>query len=357
MKHFHTFQITDLRRETADTVSVQLSPKDSSTPTEFTPGQYITFKFQVNGEELRRSYSLCSAPHENELRVAVKEVENGRVSGHINRNLRVGDFVECMPPEGNFTKESFLPETHYIFFAAGSGITPVASLIKAALAANSNQKITLFYGNRNEESIIFKDELEKLSEEFGNFNVHHILSGGADSALYSGRINFGKATELLYNFCQGSQPREFFICGPSGMMTSVKNALTDAGTENEFIHMEYFETPVSDSSAPEKVQAEEEDQPAFEGVAHVKVWLDDEDFEFDLATNGSTILNAALDEGEDAPYSCKGGVCTTCKAKIIHGSVKMDNDFALTEGEKAQGYILTCQSHPTSENLEISYDE
>jgi len=354
MSHFHSVTVTDIKKETEDCVSVELKANHHEDDFSYASGQYLTFSFHMNGEELHRSYSLCSAPHENTMRIAVKHVEGGRVSGHFNQSVKVGDVLKSMLPGGNFVLPEKNSATHFVFFAAGSGITPVISLIKTALQSNLKHRISLFFGNTNEDTTIFKQELDELSALHDSFQVYHLYTNGnAESPLFSGRINFGKTTELLYNFCSDEMPKDFFICGPSDMMISVKNALIDANIPEKNIHLEYFAAPVEDSTS----QKETETEVRYEGISNVKVILDDEEIKFQMNSQGASILNAVLDEGEDAPYSCRGGVCTTCKAKLLKGKVHMDSNFALTDGDIANGYILTCQSHPNSSDIELSYDE
>lgn len=356
MSHFHKLHVTGIRKLTSKAVEVSLSPVDSKIDFSYLAGQYLTFCFDHEGEELRRSYSLCSSPGDSELKVGVKQLEGGRISTHFNKEMKVGDEVNCMVPEGNFVLKENDEASHYVFFAAGSGITPIISIIRVLLQKYPQHKVSLFYGNRSQEEIMFKDELFSLSDQNDNFKLYHILSDGSnESPLFNGRISFGKATELLYNFCNDPQHKEFYICGPSGMMVSVQNALEDAQVNQEQIHVEYFEAPDQDPLSQQK--EEDEVFPDFEGPAKVKIILDDEEFEYELDSKGDSILNATLDQGADAPYSCKGGVCTTCKALVLKGKVKMDSDFALTDGEKEEGYVLTCQSHPCSEEVVISYDE
>jgi ring-1,2-phenylacetyl-CoA epoxidase subunit PaaE len=314
----------------------------------------------VNGEELHRSYSLCSAPYESDLRVAVKKVESGRGSTFLTENLKEGDTLEAMPPEGNFTIQlDSSNKKHHVFFAAGSGITPIYSIIKSVLHQEPDSKLTLFYGNSAANQIIFKEELAKLVEESNErLDVHHILTDGSnDKAIFNGRIDFGKTLELLINFCGDELKKEFFICGPAGMMKSVKNALTDNGAEQDSIHLEYFEAPGEENPEVVKDEKTDEIKSGFIGEAKITAILDDEEWNFDLHTDGQPILNTALDQGADAPYSCRGGVCTTCMAKLQEGTVRMDSNFALTDQEIEDGYILTCQSHPTSEKVKVSWDD
>lgn len=349
--------IKRIERETADSVRITLDTGEHAKQFEFLPGQYITFCFNLKGEDLRRAYSLCSAPHENEVQVAVKEIDGGRVSIHANRTLKAGDPMKVIPPEGNFfIKTNPGNKRHVVLFGAGSGITPLLSIAKAVLNDEPQSKLTLFYGNRSKETIMFYKELDALAND-PRMDVYHILSDGSTgSPLFTGRITFGKATELLHKFTNDDYTKEFFICGPSGMMKSVENALDDHGVAKENIHLEYFENPDAQlkSASPKK---EVTVQPEFNGTAEIEVLLDDETHHFTISNPNKTVLDAALEAGADAPFSCQGGVCTSCRAKLLEGTVQMTSNFALTDQEMKEGYILTCQSHPTSAKVKITYDD
>ncbi len=357
---FYQIPLKRVERVTADSVMLTLDVSGHREAFRYAPGQYITFCYPVKDAELNRSYSVCSAPHEEEFRVAVKEVEGGRVSSHANRKLEAGTIMNVHPPEGNFKIETNADlERHIVLFGAGSGITPLLSIAKAVLHDEPKSKVTLFYGNRNKASIMFYDEIDRLAVD-ERMTVYHVLTDGSTGVpLFTGRINFGKTLELLYNFVKDDLPKDYFICGPSGMMSSVQNALLDNGIPKEHINLEFFENPGQDfatSISKEEVPIEDNTED-FEGDVEVIVVLDDETFEFELSTQGSCVLDAALEAGADAPFSCQGGVCTTCKAKLIEGTVRMDSNFALTDQELKEGYILTCQAHPTSKKIKLSYDD
>lgn len=356
MSRFLPLKVKRIERETQDSVKITLDVGEYANNFDFRPGQYITFGFNLKGQDLRRAYSLCSAPHEGVVQVAVKEVDAGRVSIHANRTLKEGDPMRVIPPEGNFFIETDPSKTrHIVLFGAGSGITPLISIAKAVLHDEPNSRVTLFYGNRTKENIMFYKELDALAID-PRMDVYHILSDGSTgSPLFSGRINFGKTTELLYNFVNDAMEKEFFICGPSGMMTSVKNALVDAEIAPERIHLEYFENP--DQDKQQKVAPQESAEDSFAGTASIEVLLDDETYTFEHSDERKTLLDGALAAGADAPFSCQGGVCTSCRAKLLAGTVRMDSNFALTDQEMKEGYILTCQAHPTSATVKISYDD
>jgi len=352
MSSFIATKVTDYKQETKNTVSIAFDV-DSSNFT-FIPGQYINIEVEIAGEKHRRAYSICSAPNSNELRVAVKKIDTGTVSVYLNDNVKVGDELNISLPEGNFTHViNSNNEHHYLIFGAGSGITPLLSIIKAVLNDEPKSKVTLFYGNSNSNSIIFKDELAQLEERYQNLKVLHLLTDNNNSPL-SGRINFERAMQLINDYGNDSLSKEFFTCGPAEMMKAVKNAAEASGYSEERIHMEYFTAPVEQKTET-TVNVEPEVQ--FEGVSQVHVTLDDDEFDFDVPAKGKSILEYCIDEDVDPPYSCRGGVCVSCMAKVEEGKVIMDSNNALTEKEISEGYILTCQSHPASAKVRITFDD
>ncbi len=324
----------------------------------YVSGQYIALELEVNGEQVNRSYSFCSAPHETHWKVGVKHVPNGKASTFLNQTLKIGDKVTCLEPMGNF----ILPQEnssgiHFLFFAAGSGVTPVFSMIKSLLHSENAGKISLFYGNKSPEDTMFLSELEALAETNSNFNLELIYSqaGGSD-ALHSGRIHFGKTLELLRLHTSELTPHAF-VCGPGDMITSVKNALTDNGYSENQIHTEFFTAPTSESISTTEEVAKDSEETAFSGTAQITITLDDEEHSISMNNEKGVILDAALDAGLDAPFSCRGGVCTACRAKLSKGKVEMNSNFALTDDELEEGYILTCQSHPKTDIIALSYDD
>jgi ring-1,2-phenylacetyl-CoA epoxidase subunit PaaE len=350
---FHRLRIKDILRETEDTVSVSFEvPTELKEDYLFEAGQHLTFKMNSNGEEIRRSYSICKAPHEKELRVAIKKVQEGLFSTFANEKLVVGEELEVMTPMGKFTVEfNKKNQKSYLFFASGSGITPVISLIKTILAEEPLSNVSLVYGNKGVAHIIFRDELEGLKNQFMNrFNLIHILSReNLGITVQKGRISGDKCTELFNTYLKNQAIDEVFICGPEEMIHAVKDFMLAKGVDKKSIHFELFNT-----SEIKKVNSTKED-PKVE--ANVQIILDGDTFEIVVDSHGDSILDAAYKSGADVPFACKGGVCCTCKAKIIEGSVKMDVNYGLEEDEVAAGYILTCQSHPTSEKLTVSFDD
>lgn len=353
---FHTLEIKDVRKETSDSVSIAFEiPNELKKDYRYLPGQYLTLKTIIDSEEVRRSYSLCSAPFENEWRIAIKQVENGKFSTFANHSLKIGDTIDVMTPNGNFAlKSEENNQKSYALFAAGSGVTPILSIAKEILKIENKSNITFFYGNKGFNDVIFREELEELKNKFlTRFSLVHIFSRESlGNKLQKGRINKEKTSVLYDVFLKNSKIDEAFICGPEQMIVDVKEALIEKGIDSKKIHFELFST----SSAKVNNSTENEASlPSFD--SKVEVILDDDSFEFNLDSNGLTILDAAQKAGGDLPYACKGGVCCTCKAKVLEGSVRMVVNYALTPEEVEAGYILTCQSHPTSEKVVVSFDE
>ncbi len=352
--HFEKVSVKEVRRETDDCVSVLLDvPENLKEKFAYLPGQHITLRTTINSEDVRRSYSLCSSPLHKEWRIAVKKVDGGVFSQFANHTLKAGDIIELMPPMGHFVLSQTNAPKHYVCFAAGSGITPVLSIIKTGLINQPQSQFTLIYGNRTRQSIIFKEEIEALKNRFMNrFQLVHILSREhTEAPLNEGRIDIEKC-EQIFKSVASLNADEFFICGPKAMIFSIKDWLQSKGVDGKKIHFELFNTTVSDEIKKQARKAE----VSHETLSHVTVQLDGRTFSFDLPFNSSSILDAALQQGADLPYACKGGVCTTCKAKLLKGNVEMDVNYGLEPEEVAEGYVLTCQSHPRSEKIVVDFD-
>lgn len=353
MARFHSLKVKDIRRETPEAVSVAFEvPAPQQPEYLFKHGQYITLKMNIGGKEVRRSYSLCTAPYEKELRVAIKEVKDGLVSSHINQKLKVGETIEVMTPMGAFTSPlAGNQKKNYVLFAGGSGITPMVSILKSILYVEKQSTITLIYANKNEDSTIFKKEIDALANSNANLKVVYVFDAPQTPVpdIQKGIISSDKALQLLENF-GGVNADEYFICGPGPMMENVKTTLEKLQVKKEKIHIEYF------TSVIEAVNAASGQSSGKDLKAKVKVLQYGIETEFDLESGGISILDAAIEAGVDAPFSCKGAVCCTCRAKVLEGKVKMDANFALTDDEVEQGYVLTCQSHPLTENVVIDYD-
>lgn len=352
--HFYPLIVKDIRKETADCVSVAFEvPAAQAALFQYQAGQYITLRTNINGAEIRRSYSICSSPLDGELRVAIKKVANGIFSTYANEQLKKGDIMEVMAPNGRFfTALDAHQQKHYVAFAAGSGITPIVAIIKTTLQTEPNSTFTLVYGNKNRHSIIFKEALEGLKNKYmQRFSLLHILSREkADTPLNSGRIDALKCASL-FNKTISIQADEYFICGPEAMIHSVKDYLEAKGVDRKKVHVELF-------TAAKKVAAKQAATTTTNAVAMstITVKLDGSSFDFDLAFDGNNILDAAMQQGADLPYACKGGVCCTCKAKLIAGEVEMDVNWGLEPEEVEQGFILTCQSHPKTAKVVVDFD-
>ncbi len=353
--HFHSLKIKNIKKETADCVSVSFEvPENLEKDFLYKEGQNITIKKNVNGEELRRSYSICTAPHENELKVAIKKVDGGLFSSFANNDLHKGDVLEIMPPSGKFNSKSNPAFSgNYLAIAAGSGITPVISIIKHTLKSNAGNSFTLLYGNKSRSSIIFFDELEGLKNKYmERFNFINILSQErTDADINYGRINEEKLTALqqLVSFKKFD---DIYICGPEEMIFASERFLTGQGIEKKSIHFELFTTPGQTFASAKKINPNDDGGPK----SNISIKVDGRSVDFTLGFSSDNILDAALKNGADLPFACKGGVCCTCRAKLIEGEVRMDVNYALEPEEVAEGFILTCQSHPLTDKVVIDFD-
>lgn len=355
--HFHPLTVKEVKKETNDCVSVLFAIPDELKETfQFTQGQSLTMRTTINGEEVRRTYSICSSPLEQQLKVAIKKVEGGVFSLFANEQLHQNDVLEVMPPIGRFyTTLAATNKKNYVGFAAGSGITPLLSIIKTTLATEPQSSFTLVYGNKTRASIIFFEELEGLKNKYINrFNLIHILSREkTDADINFGRITKDKCSQLFQKLLTLETTDEFFICGPEEMIFSVKEFLEEKGIAEKKIHFELFTTPGQNKATRHKAQGTSEEGPQ----SNITVKLDGRSFDFSIPFNSdATILDAAMQQGADVPYACKGGVCCTCKAKLLEGEVKMDVHWGLEQEEIEQGYILTCQSHPLTEKVTVDFD-
>ncbi len=352
--HFHPITVKEVRTETPDSVSVVFDiPENLKEVFAFKAGQNLAIKALINGNEVRRSYSLCTAPFENTWKVAIKKVEGGLFSVYANEKLKKGDVLEVMPPAGNFTI-ALQPEKKksYVAIVAGSGITPVLSLVKTILRTEPQSFVTLVFGNRNRSSVMFFEELESIKNKYlERFSMVHVFSREKTEAeLNHGRITKEKLNELspLVNFDSSD---EFFLCGPEQMIFTAKDFLVSAGIDNKKIHFELFSSSENNKSA--QFSKEELSSPG----SNITVTVDGRSFSFDIpAGDTTTILDASLRQGADLPYACKGGMCCTCKAKLLEGKVKMDVHWGLEDDEIEKGYILTCQSHPVTEKVVVDFD-
>lgn len=352
--HFHKLTVKSIRKETDECVSVAFDiPSELKSEFLFKQGQNLTIKLIIDGEEIRRSYSICSSPFDNELRIAIKKVYDGAFSSFANKTLREGNVLDVLPPTGAFfTEVNTNNKKTYVFFAAGSGITPVISIVKTILLSEPGSNVTLVYGNKNVSSIIFKENIEALKDKYlQRFRTYYILSRErTDADINYGRINAEKCSRFsrLIDF---NLVDEFFICGPEEMIFSVKGFLEKKGIDKIKIHFELFTTPArKNKNSYPNTEAKEDNG------SHVTIKSDGRSFDFTLDYNSNNILDAALAQGADLPFACKGGVCTTCRAKLIEGKVEMEVNYGLEPDEVKAGFILTCQSHPRSEKVVVDFD-
>lgn len=353
--HFYPLTIKQVNQETANCVSVLFDvPENLQATFAYKHGQNITVKTTINQQEVRRSYSLCSTPLSNEFRIAIKKLDGGLFSTFANEGLKEGDVLEVMPATGRFfTEINAHHQKNYVAFAAGSGITPIISIIKTILLAEPKSTVTLIYGNKNVSSIIFKEELDAIKNNFlQRFQLLHILSQeGTDAPVFSGRINEEKLQQLsaIINY---NKVDNFFVCGPEAMIFTIKNYLEQLGIENNKIHFEIFvsSTPNLNKNSSKKIIDSKE------ATSKIVIKANGRSFDFDLPFNSASILDGALKHGADLPFACKGGMCCTCKAKVLEGKVEMDVSWGLGADEIEQGYILTCQSHPITSKVVVDYD-
>jgi len=351
---FHRLTIRDLRRETADAVSIAFDVPDGlAGDYRFAPGQYLTLRATIDGEDMRRSYSICSGPDDGELRIAVKRVEGGVFSDWVNRTLQPGDAIEVMTPTGRFGAPC-IPERPriHVGFAAGSGITPVLSILRGVLAREPDSRFFLFYGNRSTAEILFREALEELKDRFlGRLSVFHVLSQEEqDLAVLTGRLDDEKVRRLLRLVVPAEAVDEVYLCGPEAMSREIAATLAELGIGPEKVHVELFVSALGGRPRPKPV-APPLDAPSRTAVLTV----DGKRREVPVA-DGESILDAALRAGMDLPYACKGGMCSTCRAKLVEGEAAMDLNYSLEPWELAAGFILTCQSHPKTGRVVVDYD-
>lgn len=356
MAKFYDIKVKDVLKETIDTTVVSFDvPEKLQGEFIFRQGQHLTLRKEINGEDVRRSYSLCSSPLDKEWKVAVKQIPTGKFSSYINKELKAGDHLEVMKPSGEFGVEVSADRAkNYIVFVAGSGITPIISMVKTHLASEPESTFKLFYVNKNAKSIIFKEELEQLRNKyFGRLEIYYFLTREQrDIPLFNGRFDAEKLELLTNTFIDVEDTAECFICGPEEMIFFVRDTLIEAGLPKEQIHYELFVSGLSEEDRKRTQQALEN---KFEGTK-VTVLDGGKEFHFGMTEDYDNILEAALGAGADLPFACKGGVCSTCKCKLVEGSVEMKVNYALEEDEVAQNYVLSCQSVPTSEEVVVDFD-
>jgi ring-1,2-phenylacetyl-CoA epoxidase subunit PaaE len=351
---FHRLAVHDLRRETADAISMTFAiPKELASDYSFAPGQYLTLRTMLDGEEVRRSYSICSGPDDGELRIAVKKVDGGAFSNWAAEDLKAGDELDVMTPTGRFGVAPAPQEARiYVGFAAGSGITPILSIVKGVLAREPKSHFFLFYGNRSTSGMLFLEELEELKDRFlQRFSLFHVISGEEqDIPILHGRLDGEKVRVLLRSLVPAASVDHVFICGPTGMSEEIEVTCRELGLADDKIHVERFVSEFGGKPRPKKIV--EPDAPP---KALASLIIDGKRREVPVA-DGEAILDAALRAGIDLPFACKGGMCSTCRAKLVEGKAEMELNYSLEPWELQAGFILTCQARPCTDKVMVDYD-
>lgn len=352
MSMFHNLTIANIKRETQQSVSIAFQiPAALKDTFKFQAGQYITLEAQINNTAVRRAYSICSAPNSNELRVAIKAVPEGVFSTYANSSLQEGDTLAVSAPEGRFVLDAAFAKAdtskNYAAFAAGSGITPILSMIKTVLSQSNTSKFVLVYGNKSTEEAMFKQELLDLKKQHPErLSIEWVCSQSREDGVHFGRILKSTVNFVVKNKYQDWDFSQFYVCGPEAMITEVSDTLMANGVAKENVLFELFTSSTATAETPQNL----------DGNAQVTVIVDDESFEIHMPQDG-IILDAALKQEIDAPYSCQGGICSSCIARVTEGTATMRKNQILTDQELAEGLILTCQAHPTSAQVTINYDE
>lgn len=350
MSQFHPLTIKNIDRITDESVAISFDiPQHLKQDFSFKAGQYITLKTSINGNEIRRDYSLCSSPKSGELKVAVKEVEDGTFSSYANNELKVGDVLDVASPKGHFVFEPNDSKTkHIAAFAAGSGITPVLSIIKCALEEEVQSNVVLVYGNKSTKDTMFLDELLQLQHQYSDrFSIQFVFSQTQETDAIFGRIEKSTVNLVVKNKYKHLDIDAFYLCGPEGMINTVKDVLEEHDIQKDTIYYELFKASKAAPITNDVIAS---------GHTKVTVVLDDETITYEMPQK-NTILEAALDNDIDAPYSCQGGICSSCIARITEGKAVMRQNNILTDGELAEGLVLTCQAQPTTENVTVDYDD
>lgn len=356
--HFHELRVREVRPDTDEAMIVSFDvPAEAAEAFRFTQGQYLTLRHELDGQDVRRSYSICAGVDDGELRVGVRKVAGGLFSNWLHGHLKAGDMLQVMPPQGRF----FVPlepaaSRHYLGIAGGSGITPILSIMKTVLAREPGSRFTLLYGNRRAASTMFKEELEDLKNRYlTRLALHHVFSDEqVDSPLNMGVMDRAKVAEFLRRLIDVGSVDHAFVCGPYAMNDEAEAALREAGLAEPRIHIERFGIPLQSAGDMARLHAP---QAGDADNARVTVVRDGLTREIVFRQTDPSILDAAAAAGMDVPFSCKSGVCGTCRAKLLDGQVRMDRNFALEKHEVAEGFILTCQAHPLTPCVTVSFDE
>jgi ring-1,2-phenylacetyl-CoA epoxidase subunit PaaE len=361
MINYHPLTIAEVRPEGSEAVCVTLEvPDDLREAFRFAPGQHLGVRATIDGQEVRRTYSICSATDERHLRIGVRLHERGSMSGHLGRALRVGDKLEVLPPTGRFfiTPDAKAART-YCAFASGSGITPILGIVRNVLRHEPGSRFLLFYGNRTTASIMFAEDLLALKDQHPQRLALYFLMSREpqDVELFNGRLDAAKVGVLGRELFDARGVDAYFLCGPDTMIDSVKEGLMSLGVEQSRVHSEHFASDVKQvrlKPDPQEVALQADLQKA---QTQVTVVLDGRRRTFEMASDGTTVLEAAEAAGLELPYSCRAGVCSTCRTRVVSGAVTMMTNYALEPWEVEAGYVLCCQALPAAPELEITYDE
>ena len=357
MRKYHLLKVTDVRSETPDSMRVSLTvPDDVLEAFRFLPGQHLPMQISLDGKPVRRTYSICSVPGEMPLQIGVRVQPGGLFSEYVANNLQVGDEIEVMPPFGQF-HANIDPESAktYVAFAAGSGITPILSIVRATLEGEPNSNVVLFYGNRRQRTAMFIDDLYALKNRFPErLQLFFVFSQEEQEfEVFSGRLDASRVPELYEAFCKSMEPDEAFVCGPDSMIETVKSALVDAGMDETAVHVERFGAPRKGGAAASVARP----VVGEERRAVVDVIMDGHRKSFEMFATSGNLVDAAAEQGIELPYSCKGGVCATCRTHVREGKVSMATNYGLEPWEVEQGFVLACQSVPLSDKITIDYDK
>lgn len=362
-KHFYQAEIARIQDETAEAYTIYLKNPDPEVFT-YLPGQYLTLKVNIDGEAFRRAFSLSSAPAVDELlALTIKRIPGGKVSNHLRDHFKAGDTLEVMRPMGHFVIDPSPDKSHhYILMGGGSGITPLMSMTRAVLYHEPLSVVSLWYGNRNEESIIFQDQLAELQSRYGDrLRIYHTLSKPESGWKgFRGRLDAERIYDLLSDlFMTDEYRKQYFVCGPTGLMEDALTALDKHAVFSTDVFREHFTAPVPSEEeveqAYQQAAAASGENGQEETFHHVHLLIDGEEHELHVSSRHS-ILDAAIEANLDAPYACQAGVCTTCRARVVSGEVRMDYDEGLSDVEKEEGYILACQAHPLGDDVVVEFE-
>jgi len=357
MRQFHSLKVLSIDRETSDSMRVALQvPEELQKEYDFLPGQHLPIQISVDGKKIRRTYSICSVPGEQPILLGVRVQPGGLFSEFVANELSAGDELDVMPPFGQFhARLDADTQKTYLGFAAGSGITPILSIIRATLEGEPRAKFVLFYGNRRQSTTMFIDDLYALKNRFAERLQLYFLFTQEEQEfpVFSGRMDDAKVRELFTDFCAGLDPDEAFVCGPFPMIETVAKALTELGLDSDKIHKERYGAPRKGKQfvKPKASAGESKD------LSTITIIMDGHRKSFEMPKAGDNIVDAAAAHGYELPFSCKGGVCATCRTHVREGEVEMDTNYGLESWEVEQGYVLACQSHPASESVVLDYDK